>query len=495
MGSAFGVRTVLLVAAGAALLGTGFGFWLQSRSLRSLETRDDQAVVELPPWPSTALPPVSEVNPPARVILIGVDTLRADRLSSFGYERETSPNLDRLAEEEGVRFVRAYASSSWTLPSMTSLFTSLHPPQHLVEDRGTRLAPEVPTLAGAFAAQGWLTAGFVTHIYVSSLFGLDSGFSEWRELSIDWNFREGQQLRADALNDHVLRWLDQHRDKRFFLYIHYFDPHWDYAPPSPYDRHFTDPDYSGRARGTFAYLRRFIDQDRLVSPADLRHINDLYDGEIRWTDHEIGRLFERLKELDLWDDTLLAVTSDHGEEFQEHNSFHHIRTLYEEVLHVPLIIKLPGGRPRGWRETVTERVPLVDLATTLLHASRVHVPDTFEGRTLIPLMKAPGPERPVFARTLRHTEGKITLIESGYKLIRSQVPEGARLELYDLSADPGEKTSIEGTESERAVRLEEQLDAWLQRMLESRSGLGGSGLPVVLTPEQREHLRALGYLN
>lgn len=491
MHRSFGLPTLVFLSVATGLLGLALGFWLRSGSVQE-DSNEPAPNLEPPGWTATALPALADVRLPERVILVGIDTLRADRLSSYGYQRETSPNLDRLAAEEAVRFERAYAPSSWTLPSMTSLFTSLHPPQHLVEDRGSRLAPDVPTLAGAFASRGWLTAGFATHIYVSSLFGLDSGFSEWRELSIDWNFREGQQLRADALNDHVLRWLDQHQDKRFFLYIHFFDPHWDYDPPPPYDRHFIDPDYKGRARGTFGYLRRFLDEERLVSPADLRRINDLYDGEILWTDFQLGRLFAHLRERGLWDDTLLALTSDHGEEFQEHGSFHHIRTLYEEVLHVPLLIKLPGGRPSEWRSTVTERVPLIDLSTTLLHLSGVDVPDTFEGRTLVPLMRAAGEDRPVFARTLRHTEGKIALIESRYKLIRSNAA-GSPIELYDLTADPGEKRSA-AAESNRTGRLEEQADAWLEKMRASRSGLGESNLPVVLTPEQREHLRSLGYL-
>jgi arylsulfatase A-like enzyme len=356
------------------------------------------------------------------------------------------------------------------------------------------LAPEIPTIAGAFAAQGWLTAGFVTHIYVSSLFGLDSGFSEWRELSIDWNFREGQQLRADAVNDHVLPWLAHHRDKRFFLYVHLFDPHWDYAPPPPYDQHFTDPDYHGPANGTYRYLQHYIPRSRVVSPPDLRRINDLYDGEILWTDYQIGRLFDYLKKLELWEDTLLVVTSDHGEEFQDHESFHHIRTLYEEVLQVPLIIKFPGGRPGGWRSVVTERVPQIDLSTTLLHLTGVDIPDTFEGKSLVPLVKSPGEDRPIFARTLRHSRGQVALIESNYKLIKSNTPKRTLYELYDIEADPREKSSVYQKAPELADSMKEKAAALLDAMRESRSRLANAGTPVELTKEQLDHLRKLGYL-
>jgi len=164
-----------------------------------------------PPWPA-AQPSWSDEparewpgRRPRRVIVLGIDTLRADHLQGFGAERRTAPNLAALSAERGAfRFLQAYAQASWTLPSMTSVFTSLYPPQHQVEDRGLRLSPDIPTLAGAFAAQGWMTAGFVTHIYVSSLFGLDSGFLTFRELSIDWNYREGKQLRAQEVMSHVV---------------------------------------------------------------------------------------------------------------------------------------------------------------------------------------------------------------------------------------------------------------------------------------------------
>ncbi len=326
---------------------------------------------------------------PARVIAIGINTLRPDRLSAYGAVRATSPNLERLVGE-GVRFDRAYASSPWTLPSMASVFTSLSPPQHGVEDRGARLDANVPTLARAFTEAGWRSAGIVTHIYVSRRFGLDSGFADWSELGIDENFREGQQPRADIVVDAVLAWLRLHASERFFLYVHLFDPHWDYAPPAPFDRRFTDPGYGGPADGSFRWLRRFVGGRAAMAPADLAQVIALYDGEIAFTDAQLGRLFAAMRERGIWDDTLVAVFADHGEEFQEHGSVHHIRTLYDEVLRVPLLLKPAGGRSPGMRAVVPERVRLLDVAPTLRELSGLRAPPTFRGESLVPLLHARG---------------------------------------------------------------------------------------------------------
>jgi arylsulfatase A-like enzyme len=425
------------------------------------------------------------------VILIAVDTLRADHLSTYGYERETSPNLDRLVREEAIRFDCAYSASSWTLPSMTSLMTSLHPHEHGVEDRGQRLHPSVPTLAAAFAGQGWYTAGFITHIYASSLFGLDTGFAEFHDVSIDWDYGEGMQVRADELNELALPWIHAHRDETFFLFLHYFDPHWDYEPPPPFDQLFTDPGYAGPARGDWRYLRKFLGADERMEPADLEHVVALYDGEIRYTDHHLGRLFEELRALDLWEDTLLVITSDHGEEFQEHGSVHHVRTLYEEVLRVPLIVKLPGGRPDGWREVVPEPVAGIDVAPTILSAAALHTPPSFEGRDLVPLFSGPGREGPVFARTIRHGSRKEALREGALKTIRTFAGRQTTFEAYDLAADPGELHPLAGATDTQAARFE--------RVLQGRGAPDplppeAPEEPVELTSEQLERLRALGYI-
>lgn len=376
------------------------------------------------------------------VILITVDSLRADHVSSNGYLRPTTPNLDFAAASQGVRFTTAYASASWTLPAIASLFTSLHPHQHGVEDRGARLDPAVPTLAGAFARAGFHTAAFTTHVYASSQFGLESGFQEFHEPGVDVSFQEGGQLRAEEMNALLLPWLAVHAAERLFLYAHYFDPHWDYTPPPPYDRRFANPRYKGKVDGSWRFLNRFLRPGRDMRPADLEQATALYDGEIAYLDHHLGVLFQELEDLGVWNDALVVVLADHGEELKDHGSLHHIRTLYDEVLRVPLLVKLPGGRPPGWRHTVRERVRAIDVAPTALELAGIAPPETFRGSSLVPLMRRPGAPRDAFARTRRHSSDLMALVHGRYKIVEPFGRRHGRPELYNLRDDPGEHRSI-----------------------------------------------------
>ena len=430
-----------------------------------------------------------------QIVVVGVDPLRPDHLTSWGYKRDTTPGLDRMAREEATVFERAYASSSWTLPSMTSVFTSLHPMQHQVVDRGYKLDSKLDTLAGTLSDRGWKTAAFITHIYVSSLFGLDSGFDEFHELSIDWEFAEGHQLRADALNEEVLPWLSANADERFFLYVHVFDPHWDYDPPAAWAERFIDPEYRGPASGSWKFIEQYIPTEQLMDKPELDRVVDLYDGEIAWTEHQIGRLIDHLRNLGIWNQALFVLLADHGEELQDHGSMHHIRTLYEEVLRVPLIIKPPHGRSDQARSRVTERVRNLDIAPTILDFAGISSPADFEGISLRPLMSQLGRDRPVFAHTQRHLSDKAALIVDDVKVIHSWAPGQEGTELYDLAADPKEAQNLssedpEGTAEARSLLLNEieRMRAWSrERELERAT--------PALTPEQIEHLRALGYVD
>lgn len=446
----------------------------------------------------TSLPAVSEVVPPQAVVVIGIDTLRADHLSTYGYERPTSPTLDRLVREGAIVFENAYSASTWTLPSMTSIFTSLWTTQHGVNTRHDRLDPTIPTVAGAFAAQGWLSAAFITHIYVSSLFGLDSGFQEFRELSIDWNYGEGNQLHADEVNEYVEPWLSQHTQQRFLLYVHYFDPHWNYDPPPPFNTRFIDPAYQGPPLDGAAYLLRNRKLDQPLSGENLRHVEGLYDGEIAFTDQQLGELFDTMQQLGLWDRTLVAVVADHGEGFMEHGETGHPDDLYQEITHVPLILKLPGHRPAGWRQRIPERVRALDLGPTVLQLAGLEVPDTFAGASLVPLMKHKGEDRPVLAASIGDRESVTALIFDRWKLIhhgalRHDPPDTSRDELYDWSSDRGDAHDISAAHPEQRRRMLELLRTWIDTKARPLRP-AHQAPPVKLTAEQKRYLEALGYL-
>lgn len=428
-----------------------------------------------------------------RVIVIAVDTLRADHVSTHGYKRLTTPVLDKFAREEASTFSNTYASSSWTLPSTVSLMTGLHPHQHGVEDQGQKLHPDVPTLAQAFSQAGYLSAAFVTHIYVSSVFGIDSGFDDFFELSINWDFKEGLQLRAEELNKAVFPWLAEHAKKPFFLYLHYFDPHWDYDAPNQFKNRFTDSGYKGPANGTWRFISQFIPQRRRMYKEDLDHLRALYDGEIAYTDHQLGLLFAELKRLDMWDSSVIVVLSDHGEEFQEHGSVHHIRTLYEEILRVPLMIKLPGGRKQWQRKTIPERVRTFDIAPTLLELAGIKMPTTFQSTSLLPLFQSSGSDRMVFARTRRHKSDSMAIIDGRHKLIVPFERKKASFELYNLDQDSTEQHSLTEHRKDMVLQLVEKL-----LILANRNSrvlkLPGAAVGVELTEQQKARLKSLGYI-
>ncbi|MFW5925533.1 MAG: sulfatase-like hydrolase/transferase [Myxococcota bacterium] len=425
------------------------------------------------------------------VVVIMVDTLGAKHLSQYDADHDTSPGLAKVMDRHGVIFERNIASAPWTLPSTTSLLTSSSPPRHGVERQKRRLDATVPTLAGAFAAQGWQTAAFVTHIYASSRFGLHSGFDQFWELSIDPTFREGMQLRAGQLRSRVEAWIDQrdaNADQPFFMYVHFFDPHWNYDPPAPFDRRPVPG--IGRPRpelGTWSRLSHFIPKHRLLSEDDLRQAHALYDGEVAYTDHQLAALFSTLEERGLWEDTVVAIVGDHGEEFQEHRSLGHTRTLYDELIRVPLLLKLPGpGRPADVRPRVPEQVRNLDVAPTLLELAGLRSPAAFEGRSLLPLLREPGEPRIAHARTLRLTE-LAAVTDGRHKLIRHLGNDRERL--FDLQADPREHDDVSAEHPERTRRLGERLDRWL----DGEGPSPGDREEVELTPAEKAQLEALGY--
>ncbi|GEM_PF-352929 len=426
------------------------------------------------------------VRTPERVLLIVVDTLRSDHLGAYGYARDTSPHLDALAQE-AVLFEQTYSTSSWTLPSVASIMTSVPPHQHGAEDAETRLPSALPTLAEAFSAQGFPATAFVTHLYVGSRFGLDKGFDSFHEFGLDERFEEGLQPRADAVNAEVMPWLTAQGDTPWFLYLHYFDPHWDYDAPEPWGSRYTDPGYTGSANGTLAFLGQYVPHDQRMSEADRQHLLDLYDGEIAFTDHHLGALVAHLKAEDLWDDTLVVVTADHGEEFQEHGSVHHIRTLYEEVVRVPLLVKPAGGRPALWPARVSTPVSTMDVAPTLLSMAGLQAPDTFRGASLEEVIAG---ERatPPFMRTVRHASDKAAVRVGDRKLIHQFTQGSTGVVVYDLADDPGEQRPVEQADDARA------LDQVLIDVLNTPPPVPLVMERATLSGEDEEALRALGYV-
>ncbi|HVS20116.1 MAG TPA: sulfatase, partial [Planctomycetota bacterium] len=448
------------------------------------------------------------------VVLVTVDTLRADHLSCYGYERPTSPFLDRLAAA-GARCADVTAPASWTKPSTGTILTGLYPSRHGALYHGSSLhLPEGErTLAEAFADHGYVTAGFVANPNIKAVFDFDRGFDQYYDAPVqdtltlaslrtsvfgrmlmrllrhkfNWNYEND----IASMNREVLAWLEANHGSRFFLYVHYIDPHDPYDPPARYREEF--------ARG--AGLALFNERKRRVGI-------DLYDGEIRYTDDGLRALVETLERHGVWDDTLFVLTSDHGEEFFEHGVLGHGFSLYQEVVQVPLVLHGPGVAAGT---VIEEPVALLDLPATVLDLAGAGIANFGDGRSFAPRVRgAPPPQdiSPLFLESefgqtdanhrefvfngLRQGPWKLVLTEAN-KFFPPAVPRFGREALYHLGDDPGERTNLFHDE-EHEARLAEWLDA-LRAHAHFLAETGFRDIPpAALTPEIEAGLRALGYI-
>ncbi|MGH0033934.1 MAG: sulfatase [Myxococcota bacterium] len=420
------------------------------------------------------------------VLLISIDTLRPDHLSGYGYGRETSPAIDALARE-GVLFRDASSTSPWTLPAHVSMLTGRYPSRHGVVDRNKALSADVPTLATRLGAAGYDSMAIVNAYYVSRRYGLDQGFAHFAVLS-EWSNDRGPKRtivnRGEEITDGAMDWLRGRGERPFFLFLHYYDVHTDLTPKPEYRAKFVRP-YEGRIDGSTRQLIGLRSAGVQLPPADLRHLKDLYDAEIRQLDDQIARLMAFLDHKDLADDTLVVLTSDHGEEFLEHGSLLHSRTHYQELIAIPLILRGPGV-PRG--RIVEEPVSLVDLVPTILSLTGLQPHAGMDGLDLSALWSGGALEaRALYSEaddTNEVPDMKRMIRLDRHKLCYDRVSQES--ELYDLAEDAGEKNDLSAEDPERARRLLERLRV---HMATEKSA---EALPE-LTPQEVELLHQLGY--
>jgi arylsulfatase A-like enzyme len=395
------------------------------------------------------------------VMVIGVDTLRPDHLGCYGYERDTSPEIDKLAGE-GVLFENVMSQSPWTLPSFATVFTSLYPTQHGAGTMKSMMRTSFPPLAMMLLKQGYSTGAIINAPALRREFGLNRGFEVY-----DTNPPSVERT-ADQVTEDALEWIDQHRQGPFFIFVHYFDPHLSYSPPEPYDTVF-DPDYRGRIGDSFdltefprARVTNF-ETMKVLTEEDWNHIRSLYDGEIAFTDKAIGTLMQGIEEMGLREKTLIVFLSDHGEEFFEHGGFEHGHTHYNELLRVPMIFSFPGELARNTR--VSRQVRLLDVTPTVLDFLGIE-PDThLEGISLRPLLTGVGDIEPslvsllphdiAFAEAMLHGREQKSITAYPWKLIRDAVTGDEML--FNLEDDPGENTDLLTEAGDTRTVLEEVL--------------------------------------
>ncbi|MFH1844048.1 MAG: sulfatase [bacterium] len=449
---------------------------------------------------TAGLPALEELN----VVLIVIDTLGAKHLGCLQPGLTTSPNIDRLARS-GVLFRKAYTTSPWTEPAVASLFTSLMPSDSKMLFMFDYLDAEHETLAELMRARGKRTASVVSHFLVGGRYGFDQGFERCSEEPVG----DYTAISSQKVTDLALKRLDWLKDENFFLFVHYFDPHFFYNHHPQFDRTtgYSGQLETGMARGQLREMRFDLDQ------TDLDFLVGLYREEIAFVDEQIGRLLRRLEVLGLSENTLVILTADHGEAFMEHGWIGHTRNLYDELLHVPLILSLPGSLEPV---TVDAKVSLLDVVPTLLALScdPVAEPD-WQGRSLLGYLADSGgsgsdatsasadTDRGLFAEVSfmqpadwpavseEEKTAFFTALRAGeLKLIHDIKLD--RYELYDLSQDPGEGHDLAPAGHPALTELQQQLLAWEAERVKTWD----SSLETMqeADPAVIERIRSLGYL-
>lgn len=456
---------------------------------------------------SVSLPVTSSRQGPSpNIILISVDTLRADHLSTYGYFRQTSPNLDQLAPDSIV-FDKAFTVMSTTLPAHISLVTGIHPAKHNVLSNGWKFNGPFPTLAERLKQAGYSTGGFITGFPLTAESGMGRGFDVYRDTGRQGR-RPTPKIPGTLANQRATEWLEQHRQGPVFLFIHYFDVHPPYmtpsspAPPFGMDEPLAAHMISMRVSG--------VGMDS-ISPAEIqldeRPIGDLltainaYDNQVHHVDAMIADLLHTLEQLGLLDDALVIITADHGEGLGQHGLYSHGLHLYEEQLRIPLIVRYFGSNWTGRR--ITSAVSLLDVVPTVLELLELPSDPELHGRSLLASMKRQGDtpaNRWLLAQRREYSDwvlqkrgrfaSKLSLhvLRGDHRLKYLLAGDGTE-ELYDLEADPLELNNLGNAQLEACSRLrpmlEETLDDYLTDVADAEERLD---------EETRRALEALGYL-
>jgi arylsulfatase A-like enzyme len=516
-----GLRSpVSILAAGSLIVFCGFALWLFFRHrsgfrvagavgvtailcLAVAVTVHARTLLWFEASESTALQ-----NRPNPIILISVDTLRADYLGCYGATESLTPNLDRLAGQS-VLFERAVATSPWTLPSMASIMTGVSFLVHKTGDHDETLPDALETLAAQIRAAGYMTFGVGRNVHLRSGTGMERGFDYYRLYPRKYlNHSLGSQLSkkllpaavdSDATSTDLRRLATSIARKAVgggvFLWLHFFDPHAPYTPPDRFVPEQALVERYGRGFDAINEVR----SGRLDPDEDQRRwIRLLYEGEIRYVDDEIGRLLEVLDELDLFDSAMIVVVSDHGEELWDHQGFEHGHTLYDELIHVPLLVKLPWQAGSVPPEKVRVAVPvsIASVLSTILEAAGApsKAPSLAKSLQRHWSETEPGQRSAIVSGAVHYLEDRISIIDAPYKYIRHL--DSGREELYDLDRDPNELQDLAPVETAVLSRLGALLDREIATAEQTARELGISdrGERVPLDEEALRELRALGYI-
>ncbi len=443
------------------------------------------------------------------VILILIDALRPDHLGCYGYKRNTSPNIDNLAKE-GAIFTQAISQGSYTPPSLFSILTSAYPSTHKVDTFGVSSNKKIKTLPEILKTKG----------YYLGLISGRGGMSEFNFPELEKKFDSfypphKKHILANEVTDNAIQWLKLNKNKRFFLWLYYIDPHTPYKPPAPYDKLYANDKFikennehipiadESREEGLSDEYKVIPRITAVKGITDINYYISQYDGEISFTDRQIGAILTELKRLDLYDNTLIVITSDHGESMGERNFyFVHGVNLYDELLKVPLIISGRNVIPRG--KIINSQVRLIDIMPTILDIVNIQSNNIMQGISLLPLIR----EKDVpkldsfsegyegYSEDRKHLTG-IRTDKWKFIEVHNVVTNTYTYELYDLENDPRELNNLVLGKPEKVNLFKKKIRDYTSSCEEIRKSILGKDFidkPVILDEETKERLRSLGYI-
>jgi arylsulfatase A-like enzyme len=417
--------------------------------------------------------PAAAAEQPPNVIIVMVDALRPDHVSSYGYAQPTTPNLDSRLAAAGTRFLDVTSASSWTYPANAAMLTGRMPADIGVHwhSNDTRIPESETMLAEHLKAAGYTTAGFVNAFYVWPRFGFGDGFDTYQVVQSGLN-GDAAQVNAAAFEWLDANWTPAQQTGPLFLYLYYYDPHTVYAPPPPYDLLY-DSTYTGTLTGeAFNNGERVVSGEIVPTARDIEHLKALYDGEVTHWDTRFGEMMDHLADLGVLDNALVLLTADHGQMFGEHGEWTHHNSLYEEVVRVPMVISWPGVLPAG--QVITAPVTTMDVTPTLLHLLGLPVPDDVAGQDLTSLLNGgpADPERPIYSELSGETAPtnphfwnspsyeQRAVKRAGWKFIH-EIRNPAADQLFEvLPASQYEVDNLIDTAPDQAQSLREILFEW-----------------------------------
>lgn len=526
--------TLMVVSLVVVLLLLNFlNEWTYTEKLITVSVVVAFVVVFYLPWHLAYVPPpvsAQQARYPEQpnLIFMMVDTVHAKHMSSWGHGRDTTPNLKEFSED-GVRFKRMFSTSSWTQPSVATMFTGQYPQEHSANQLWSKLPREALTLAEILRNKGYRTAGFSSNVLVSPQFGMAQGFDRFHNTKMrsplkadkfsrvlakleglnDYllitEFRDTFSQDASVVNERGMEWVKRewNREHPFFLYLHYMDPHQPYDPPNDHlgEKNLPDDYFHATAADELkkdwwpAWKQIFPFGTRTPpSPEVLENTKYLYDSEIRYWDHEFGEFQSFLEEQQLLENSIVVVLSDHGEEFFQHGNWPHGHSLFNELIHVPFVIRTPNT-PEKETQVVDRPYSLVGLKDSLL--TLMDLPSQSTDHDMASAVRAEGGDTgdnwqhpPIYANWQQELKQINTVIQDEWKLLKIQNENRTAWRLYDISNDYGEQNDLRSQYPERLKTMKQRLNDWIEAMEEREL----SGASVQRDQGLEQQLKGLGYM-